>query len=135
MPLRYTPLFLIAVALAACHKAPEAKPAAAAPLLISAEDVHTIHSSALASGPAITGSVQPERRADLRAEVSAVVLQVLRENGEAVKKGDILVHMDTTAIRDGLASAEASLRAAEQAMDQASRQSERMKTLRTSGMA
>ena len=42
-------------------------------------------SNALASGPVITGSVQPERRADLRAEVSAVVLQVLKENGEPVQ--------------------------------------------------
>jgi membrane fusion protein (multidrug efflux system) len=137
MTLRTTAVaILLSLSLAACQKpAEKAVAAAPAPLLIAAEDVHTVHSSALASGPAITGSVQPERRADLRAEVSAVVLQVLRENGEAVKKGDILVHMDTTAIRDALASAEASQRAAQQALDQAARQFDRMKTLRTSGMA
>src|SRR5207344_1236152 len=106
--------------------------AAAAPLLIAAEDIHTVKNSALASGPSITGSIQPERRADLRAEVNTIVMRVLKENGDAVRRGDMLVHLDDTAIRDGLASAEASSRAADQAFDQATRQFERMKTLRGS---
>ena len=135
MNLRLAPLFAAAFLLAACQKPAEKAAAAPQPLLISPEDVHTVHSSALASGPAITGSIQPERRADLRAEVSAVVMQVMHENGDAVKKGDPLVRLDTTAIRDALASAEASQRAAEQSLDQAQRQFERMKTLRGSGMA
>ena len=93
-----------------------------------------MQSNALASGPVITGSIQPERKADLRAEVSAVVLQVLKENGEPVKRGDVLVKLDETAIRDSLGSAEASARAAGQALEQAERQLERLKTLRASGM-
>jgi RND family efflux transporter MFP subunit len=109
--------------------------AAAAPLLIAAEDIHTVKNSALASGPSITGSIQPERRADLRAEVPAIVRSVLKENGDAVRRGDVLVHLDDTAIRDALASAEAASRAADLALDQATRQFERMKTLRGSGMA
>jgi flagellar basal body L-ring protein FlgH len=48
-------------------------------LQMSPEDTMTIESNALASGPVITGSIQPERRADLRAEVSAVVVQVLKK--------------------------------------------------------
>ena len=103
-------------------------------LLISPEDLLTVQSNSLASGPVITGSVQPERKADLRAEVPAVVLQVLKENGDVVKRGDVLVKLDETAIRDSLNSAEAAARAAKQALDQAERQVERMKTLRTSGM-
>lgn len=139
MPLRISLVFILALALAACDKGgPDAakKDAATAstPLLISPEDVHTIRNSALASGPAITGSIQPERRADLRAEVPAIVLQVLKENGDAVKRGDLLVRLDATSIRDSLASAEAANRAAVQAYEQAGRQLERMKTLRTSGM-
>jgi RND family efflux transporter MFP subunit len=140
MPFRSLPLVLLALVLAACGKgpgggAPKGAGAPGAPLLISAEDVHTVRNAALASGPSITGSIQPERRADLRAEVQAVVLQVLRENGDAVRRGDLLVRLDDTAIRDGLASAEAASRAAALALDQATRQLERMKTLRASGMA
>jgi membrane fusion protein (multidrug efflux system) len=103
-------------------------------LSISPEDLVTLTTNQLASGPVITGSVQPERKADLRAEISAVVLQVLKENGEPVKKGDILVKLDETAIRDSMNSAEEAARASSQALDQAERQLARMKTLRASGM-
>lgn len=137
--LRKTLLVLaIASALAACSqdakKGGDKDAAAAVQLSISPEDTLTVQTNALASGPVVTGSVQPERKADLRAEVSAVVLQVLKENGDVVKTGDVLVKLDETAIRDSLSSAEASARSAAQALDQAERQLARMKTLRESGM-
>lgn len=109
-------------------------PAAVTPLLISPEDLVAISNTSLASGPSITGSVEAERRADLRAEVSAVVLAVLKENGDPVRRGDVLVRLDQTAIRDSLTSAEASARAAEQAYEQAERQFQRMTKLRETGM-
>ena len=110
--------------------------AAAGPasLLISPEDLIAVRSSALSSGPAITGSVQPERRADLQAEVSAVVLQVLKDNGDSVRRGDLLVRLDDTAIRDTLTAAVAAQRAAEQALEQGERQFQRMTTLRQTGI-
>ncbi|QJR13795.1 efflux RND transporter periplasmic adaptor subunit [Usitatibacter palustris] len=138
---RYSLALVLVLALAACGKGPGAGPQKGAPaapgqpLLLSAEDVHTVKNTALASGPSITGSVQPERRADLRAEVPAVVLQVLKENGDVVRKGDLLVRLDDTSIRDALASAESTSRSAVQAHEQAVRAYDRMKTLRTSGMA
>jgi len=126
--------------LAGCHKPgaggpDDAASASATKLLISPEDVRTVGLQTHASGPVITGSVEPERRADLRAEVSAVVLQVLKENGEAVHKGDLLVRLDDTAIRDSLQSAQESSRAAAQALDQAERQYTRVKTLQAEGMS
>ncbi len=130
-------LLAAALAVASCGKGPEASAKAALaapPILLASEDLHTVHNSALASGPSITGSVQPERRADLRAEIQAIVLRVLKENGDVVRRGDLLVHLDDTAIRDALASAEAASRSASLALDQAARQFERMKTLRASGM-
>jgi RND family efflux transporter MFP subunit len=108
--------------------------AAAAPLLLSPEDLVTVSRSALASGPLITGSIEAERRADLRAEVSAVVLAVLKENGDPVLRGDLLVRLDQTAIRDALTSAEASARAAELAYEQAERQYQRMLKMRQENM-
>jgi membrane fusion protein (multidrug efflux system) len=138
MVFRSLAFILVAFALAACQKGPDAQKGAAGatgPLLISAEDMHTVRNSALSSGPSITGSIQPERRADLRAEVPAIVRSVHKENGDAVRRGDLLVQLDDTSIRDALASAEAASRAAELAFDQATRQFERMKTLRGSGMA
>ena len=78
-------LFLaLSLALAGCGKGAGNTPekAVTTPLLLSPEDVLTVSNNALASGPSITGSIEPERRADLRAEVSAVVLGVLKENGD-----------------------------------------------------
>ena len=149
--LRKTILVLaIASALVACSKGgKDAKPGASASavasadgkdakpapqLMIAPEDMLTVQTNALATGPVITGSVQPERKADLRAEVSAVVLQVLKENGDPVKRGDVLVKLDETSIRDNLMSADEATRAASQAFDQAERTLQRLKTLRASGM-
>ena len=131
---------LVVGPLAGCQKsgATSAADAASAPsaaLLISPEDVLAVGLQTHASGPVITGSIQPERRADLRAEVSAVVLQVLKENGEVVHKGDLLVRLDDTSIRDSLQSAEEAGRAAAQALDQAQRQYTRVKTLQAEGMS
>ena len=133
-------LALAAGLLAGCNRpgaagSADAASAPSAALLISPEDVLAVGLQTHASGPVITGSIQPERRADLRAEVSAVVLQVLKENGEAVHKGDLLVRLDDTSIRDSLQSAEESGRAAAQALDQAQRQYARVKTLQAEGMS
>jgi RND family efflux transporter MFP subunit len=120
--------------LAGCKKPEEKKAEEAAPLLLAKEDVIVLRNAALTSGPSITGSIEPERRADLRAEVSAVVLAVLKENGDPVKKGDLLVRLDQTSIRDSLNSAQSSMSAAGQAYEQAERQFQRMKTLRETGV-
>jgi len=135
---RALPALALALAVAACQPgAPGAGKDAAkgTPLLVSAEDVATIRNNALASGPSITGTIQPERRADVRAELNTSVMQVFRENGDVVKHGDLLVRLDDTAIRDALMSAEANQRTASQALEQALRQLERVNTLRASGMA
>lgn len=117
-------------------KAPAAASAAAAkaPLLLSPEDLRTVTAGTVSSGPVVSGSLQPERRADLRAEVAAVVLQVLKDNGEAVRPGDLLVRLDDTALRDSLASAEEAERAATQALEQGERTLQRLRTLQAQGM-
>jgi len=123
--------------LAGCGKGAAGKTADAeklAPMLISPDDVLTVSSNAMATGPSITGSIEPERRADLRAEVSGVVLAVLKENGDPVKRGDLLVRLDQTSIRDSLTAADASARAADQAFEQAERQYQRMATLKQTGV-
>ncbi len=122
------------LSLGACSNGTNDTPEEAVALLVSPEDLVTVSNSALASGPSITGSVEAERRADLRAEVSAVVLSVLKENGDPVRRGDLLVRLDQNAIRDSLTAAEASARAASQAFEQAERQYQRMVKLRETGM-
>ena len=138
--------FAVASALVACgksDKAPEAGKASAsakaddkklATLQVAPEDLVTLETNALASGPVITGSIEPERKADMRAEVGAVVMQVLKENGEPVKKGDLLVRLDDTSLRDSMSSASEAVRASTQSLEQAERVLARQKTLKSSGM-
>ncbi len=109
-------------------------PAAATSLLVAPEDLFTVALGAQAFGPVILGSLQPERRADLRAEIPAVVLQVLKDNGEPVRRGDLLLRLDDSTIRESLNSADESLRAASRALEQAERQVQRLKTLQAQGM-
>jgi len=124
--------------LSACHKAPDPTAAAgavAAPLLVAPEDMLTVADGAAGGGPVISGTIAAERKADLRAEASAVVLEVLKDNGDLVRRGDLLVRLDETAIRDNLNAAEESARNAGFQLEQAKRNLERLKTLRASGMA
>src|SRR6478736_4777110 len=138
MAARLVVLGTLALVVSACDKAggttKDSQAAAPAALLLSSEDLLTVASKTLASGPAITGSILPEKRADLRAEVSAIVLSVLKENGDPVKRGQLLVQLDDTSIRDTLASAHSAAETAAQAYDQAQRQYERMAKLREGGL-
>jgi RND family efflux transporter MFP subunit len=127
----------LAFALSGCNRIgadAKSQGAAVPAVLVAPEDVFTVKAGTLSAGPLVTGSIQPERRADLRAEVSAVVMAVLKENGQPVQRGDLLVRLDDTSIRDSLVSAQEAERAAAQAFDQAERQFQRMKTLREQGM-
>jgi membrane fusion protein (multidrug efflux system) len=126
----------ISSALVACKK-PEAdadKAAESVALSLGSEDILQLGTAEHGTGPVISGSLQPEMRADLRAEVSAMVIKVHKENGEAVRKGDVLVTLDSSVLRDNLNSAEESLRAAAQSLDGAERQYQRIKSLQSQGM-
>lgn len=139
---RATPILAaltLALVLTACSKGgkpDEAKAAAkpAAPLLLAPEDLREVGQSGLIGAPVISGAIQPARRADLRAEVAAVVLQVAKDNGERVRAGDLIIRLDPTAIRDSLTSAEEAVRAAQQSFEQAERVLARQRTLNQQGM-
>lgn len=122
-----------AASAAATQVGAAAKPLAV--LLLAPEDLRTVSATLRATGPVISGSLQPERRADLRAEVGAIVQQVLKENGEPVRAGELLVRLDDAAIRDSLTSADEAVRASTQAFEQSERQLQRLKTLQAQGMS
>ncbi len=105
----------------------------ALPMLITPQDLVEISTSEIASGPVISGSLQAQKQADLRSEVSAIVMQVLKDDGDTVEKGDLLVRLDDTAFRQSLNSAQEAERVAQQSFDQAERQLSRLKTLSSTG--
>jgi RND family efflux transporter MFP subunit len=134
-------VFCLVTVLAACSRgsedAGESKGSAQAPtapvMLVTQQDLVEISPSKIASGPIISGSLQAQKQADLRAEVSAIVMQVLKDDGDAVEKGDLLVRLDDTAFRQALSSAQEAERVAQQSFDQAERQLSRLKTLSSTG--
>ena len=141
-PFAYSTLFSVALclglsgALVACKK-PESdadKKLEAVSISLGNEDVLQLGTSDHGTGPVISGSLQPQIRADLRAEVAAMVIKVHKENGELVRKGDLLVSLDNSVLRDNLNSAEESMRAAAQSLDGAERQYQRIKSLQAQGM-
>ncbi|MBW8847354.1 MAG: efflux RND transporter periplasmic adaptor subunit [Burkholderiales bacterium] len=131
---------ILALTLTACGK--DGKPdegkgaaaKAAAPLLLAPEDLRKVSQSGLIGAPVITGAIQPARRADLRAEVAAVVLQIAKDNGERVRAGDLIIRIDPTSIRDAASSADEALRAAQQSFEQTERVLARQRTLNQQGM-
>ncbi len=105
-------------------------------LSLGREDVWVAgRNGSAATGPVLTGAIQAERRADLRAEVGSVVLRVQRDNGERVQRGELLVKLDDAAIRDTLLSAEEALRTAERSLEGAERTFQRLKSLQAQGMS
>lgn len=120
----------IATALTACSKPEVAKvEEVAKPLQLVTQDLFTLSESTLARGPVISGSLQPVIKAELNAEVSGIVMQVLKDNGDMVKAGDVLVKLDQTTYRDKLLSAQEAERSAAVTLEQAHRQLKRMQSL------
>lgn len=105
--------------------APQDEPA----VTVGQESIHVVEEGAVSTGPVISGSIQPERKATVRAEVAGAVLTTSVEVGQTVQRGQVLARIDDLAIRDGYASAVSAVRAAEGAAEVARRNVQRMETL------
>lgn len=123
--------FCVVTTLAACSKPEVAKTQddSVKPLQLVEQDLLTLSESTLARGPVISGSLQPVIKAELNAEVSGIVMQVLKDNGDMVKAGDVLVKLDQTTYRDKLLSAQEAERSAVVTLEQSNRQLKRMQSL------
>ncbi len=117
--------------LSACSKpsASAAAPEAELPLQLVSQDLLQLTQTQLGLGPIISGSLQPVTKAALNAEVSGIVMQVLKDNGDVVQQGDVLAKLDPTIYRDKLLSAQEAVRSAEVTLAQANRQLTRMQSL------
>lgn len=99
------------------------------PLSLVSADLLKLQASELARGPMVSGSLQPVVKAELNAEVSGIVTKVLKDNGDLVKAGELLVQLDQTTFRDKLMSAQEAERSALVTADQAQKQLRRMQSL------
>lgn len=93
------------LALAACHREPEASPDAGAVRVLAAR-VHRADVDELAEASG-TLEALPGRDVKLGALVPGVLVQLAVSEGDRVQKGQLLARVDPTAVRDAVSQAEA----------------------------
>ncbi len=84
---------------------------------------------------AVVGTLEPKWQAEVKAEYSGVVVEVLVPEWTRVKKGDVLLRFDAREAEAVAASARASFLQAEVAAARATRERERTEKLKEAGLA
>jgi membrane fusion protein (multidrug efflux system) len=100
---------------------------------VGMENIAVVSNSTIMSGPSISGTLEPEREAVLRAQVSGSVLQTYADQGQAVNAGTVLARIDATGIQDAYTSARAGVVAARNSADIASKDLARNEKLLAAG--
>ena len=100
---------------------------------VGPENVAVATLSELRSGPPVSGSLEPEQAATVRAEVGGSVLRTFADAGQRVKRGQLLARLDDNALRDDFLSARSTVRSAETALELARRNAERSERLAEAG--
>lgn len=97
------------------------------------ENLAVVADTELRSGPVISGSLEPERQATVRAEVAGAVTAMLVDAGQRVKRDQLIGHLDDTAVRDAYLSARSAVRTAEASLENARRNADRASRLSDAG--
>jgi RND family efflux transporter MFP subunit len=127
-------LLALTGAAAACGNRSKAEAVPETPsLTVSTDNVHVADSVQLQSGPSISGELQPERAATIRAEIGASVRQVHAEEGQRVQSGQVLATLDDAGISERYRSARSRVTAAENSAAVAKREAERARRLLQGG--
>jgi RND family efflux transporter MFP subunit len=100
---------------------------------VGKEGIIVAKAGEIRTGPAISGTMTPQEAATLRSELSGPVVQTYVEQGQPVKRGQPLVRLDDTAIREAVLSAQSAARSAKLALDNATRDAEREQRLESAG--
>ncbi len=123
-----------ALAPAACKKSDaSAEPAAVETMLVGPENVTVVRAEQIRTGPALSGSLTPERSATIRSEMSGAVLQTYAEAGQRVGAGQALAQLDAAVLRDQQISARGAVTTAQSNYDIAQRELSRSSALEKAG--
>jgi membrane fusion protein, multidrug efflux system len=110
-----------------------AEPAKAETMLVGPENVTVVRAEQIRTGPALSGSLTPERSATIRSEMSGAVLQTYAEAGQRVSAGQPLAQLDAAVLRDQQLSARGAVTTAQSNYDIAQRELSRNVTLEKAG--
>ena len=100
---------------------------------VGSENIAVVTTGSIMAGPTISGTLEPDREAVLRAQVPGSVLQTYADQGQAVSAGTVLARIDATGIQDAYTSARAGVVAARNSADIASRDLARNEKLLAAG--
>lgn len=102
-------------------------------IMVGTENIAIAKTGSIMTGPSISGTLEPEREAVLRAQVQGSVLQTYADQGQAVSAGTVLARIDASGIQDAYNSARAAVVAARNSADIAARDLERGEKLLAAG--
>jgi RND family efflux transporter MFP subunit len=125
---------IAAASMGACKKGDaSAEPTRVETMLVGPENVTVVRAEQIRTGPALSGSLTPERAATIRAEMSASVVQTYAEAGQRVGAGQALAQLDASVLRDQQLSARNAVTTAQSSYDIARRNLSRNETLERAG--
>ena len=124
------------VGTAACGNGESAEPTTEAvedAIVLGTADVQTAQSSQLAGGVVLTGSLQPYRTVEVKAQVPGTIGDLRVDRGDAVGQGQVLAAIEAEGIRGQAAGARAGVAAAEAQLALAEQRLESARTLHGAG--
>ena len=102
-------------------------------VLVGPENIVVVKAELLRTGPTLSGTIEAERAATVRAEIPAAVIETYAEPGQRVAAGAVIARLDATSIRDQALSGASAVATAENAYDIAKRELERAEALEKAG--
>jgi RND family efflux transporter MFP subunit len=131
-----TAFLLTLLLLAACGgKEKEVSKNAPPPeIVLGPADTALVVRGPVETGPALSGTLQPQIEATVRAQSSGTVLEALALPGETVRAGQTIARIDTAALNEGLTSARAAVNTARSSLTLAQREEERQRILGEAGI-
>ncbi|HEX5633651.1 MAG TPA: efflux RND transporter periplasmic adaptor subunit, partial [Gemmatimonadales bacterium] len=107
--------------------------AEAAVTAVGPENITVVRSQTIATGPAVSGALLPEREATMRAQLSGAIVSVHADEGSRVARGALLARIDDRTLRDQFLGARSGLTTAQSAADIAARELGRNEKLAEAG--
>lgn len=137
---RTTAFLLSLLLLAACGRGDRGKEKDAAKnapppeIVLGPADTALVVRGPVETGPALSGTLQPQIEATVRAQSSGTVLEALARPGETVRAGQTLARLDTAALNESLTSARAAVTTARSNLTLVRREEERQRILAAEGI-
>ncbi|REG33450.1 RND family efflux transporter MFP subunit [Archangium gephyra] len=110
------------------------QPQEKAPVVLGPDDVVRVEPRELESGPVLSGTLQARRAATMRAEVQGAVMEMVVEQGQKVKKGQLLARIEDASSQDQLIAARTAVRVARNGLRVARSEEERNRKLASAGV-